>query len=141
MSKIYYKVTNSQLQSVWVQQENLKTQYVLGEFVKPQILEFPLSVFKTKSAAQTFIRWLPCSHRYNVRLFECEIKRPTKTPWLIGKTKYVNDIWLDNKYQNRIIVLLKLIRSKQKFLNHTVTDLPLGTVTCREVKLTKEITN
>ena len=139
MSKTYYKVTNNCLQSIWIEDPRLKTQYKMREFVKSPIPQFPLSVFKTKDAALDFITRLPYLHKYNARLFECKIKTPTRTPWLIGKLKYIDDMWIDYRCTDKISWLLKQMKSKKKFMHYVETDLPNGTITCREVKLTKEV--
>ena len=127
MTKIYYKVTTNDLRSIVLYWNNkLSTQYKLNEFVSSPVQGTPLSVFDTLSSAKEF-----CRVRSGYRIFRCEIKYRLKTPWIPHFASY---------YQTqRLKTLLNRIKNKKKYLDMVWTDLPEGTVSCKQVKLLEEV--
>jgi hypothetical protein len=127
MKKIYYKVTTGDLKSIVLYYDTrLSTQYKLNEFVSSPIPETPLSVFDTLDSAKGFCR--PRVTRY--KIFKCEIKHRLKTPW-IPHFMYHSETKLKD--------LLNRIKNKKKYLDMVWTILPMGTVSCKQVKLLEEV--
>jgi hypothetical protein len=129
MTKTYYKVVTKSLTSVWAPEE-VEVQYKIGKWVEPKIKEFPLAVFNSLDNARSFSCLDPSS-----KIFECEIQQKTRKTWLPGRSAYY--------CSEAIKEILQCIKNKKKFLDLVITDelLPCGTITCKRVKLIKEITN
>lgn len=129
MTKKYYKVVNSNLKSVWVNTSDLVTQYKVGEWVTAKIPMLPMAVFSDLISARIFIN---DNALWGARIFECEIKNKTKTPWLPSTTRYPSMYFLKR--------ILRRMQSKHIFMDLVTKLLPGGTVTCKKVKLIREIT-
>lgn len=126
----YYKVVTHDLQSAFVTNPIIKTQYKLGEFVSSPFPETPLAVFTILENALAF-KNVYCGPSY--KIFECEIKNRTKIPWLPG-----NSLMISIPYISKIVTSIK---KKKKYINLVCRNLPSATITCKQVKLIKEITD
>jgi hypothetical protein len=129
MSKTYYKVTNQNLMSAFVYDTKLCTQYKIGEFVSSPIPETPLCVFRDYEKALTYIvTSFPTHYKNPFKIFECKIKNKYKNLWLPPSC---------NPESDQFKIMLKLIKSKKKFLHTTALILNTNMICCKEVKLTK----
>lgn len=118
---MYYKVTNSKLESVWARGTDLGIQYKLNEFVyaDPDVykLGYGLCVFNDLTKAQNFA----CE---DDRIFECEIEDVVHG--LLPVRLFVMDVCKQN-----------VVNFTQPEILHWLS----GTVLVRGVKLTKELKN
>lgn len=126
--KVYYKVVNEDLKSCWAP-IGIAIQYNVGNFVESPD-KLPLAVFSNLNQAKKFRQmW---DHTW--RIFECNIMYKTKIPWLPGNTQFLS---------SRVQTIIDAIKKHKKFMKYTVNGagLPPGSVTCKRVKLIKEIIN
>jgi hypothetical protein len=133
MTKTYYKVTNTDLMSAWINNPKIAITYKIGEFVSPKVEGTFLAVFETEQQARSFIRVNQKYIKHLFKLFKCEIKNRCKNPWIPSSYRWTNI--------DRLNMILKLKNQKRKFLHRVISgeDLPYGTITCKQIKLLEEI--
>jgi len=124
MSKIYYKVCApsplGKQMSATYPDNPLGLEYTMGEWTKPK--KGKLFVFKTLRDAY---RWMETIWNTDVRVFECEIKKPTKMARMCRMYVTFSRFW-DMK------------RNKRK-PTMELMEPPVGTVPCSAVKLIRKV--
>ena len=129
MAKKYYKVVDPHLKSsrIWgtIGNQQLETQYSVGNWTYPNVKNTNLMVFDTLKQARDFK-----SYYSDEKIFECEIKNPRKIGTLIR----------NGDFEEILEKILALKKAKKKW-THLVkpNTFPEGTVFCSAVKLLKEV--
>jgi hypothetical protein len=130
--KKYYKVVKNNLKSAYIEDKRLVTQYKTGEWVTSPIPVTPLAVFTSLDSAKDFRRFVSCFNS-GVKIFECEVSGRTKVPWLLGTSRLFYNGWLLDS------IIERAKKHKRYMYLVPQTDLPENTITCKKVKLVKEI--
>jgi len=129
----YYKVVKPNLQSAWVDNSELITQYKVGEFVNPKYSRCKLLCFNTLLNAKNFRNnW--CDNSYPI--YECEVKNP-KTKGFVPYIEYHSFNKLHEKYSklDNIQLALYLLKNKEKCIEYFCKRLSNGTIFCDAIKL------
>ncbi len=125
---MYYKCTTRYRKSLLAHtNEKFRVIYKFKKWVYPQIEGTKLFVFDNLQSAIDF-----CGSDYFKRIFECEVKNPTKRYNIFYWQCYINWSVITN--------MLKLRKLHRKFTHLKSNTLPNNTVVCDAVKLTREIT-
>ena len=148
MSKVYYKLVNSDLASFNMRPDNYKKkiflaegsaiQYVVGEWVNPTIGGSKIFIFDTLENCKSFLSKMTRDTQAGTRIFECEAKGVTNE-FIFYNGGILNHI------PSRFLTLCKLRKQKKKW-KHLADYVPWdpqppqGTLFASSIKLTKEIT-
>ena len=135
MDRIYYKVVCEDLTSAcvprWYEEsgviDKFCVQYIKNEWVYPKINGSKLMVFNHLDYAKKFAR----DRGWKVKIFECEIKNPSKKAPFIRNTNGI-ELFIEK--------CIELKKNKKKYSHLCqLESIPPGTIFCNAVKLTKEI--
>lgn len=124
-SVVYYKVVKKNLTSLVITDSRLRVKYKIGKFVSSPY-NLPLAVCDDINKAKIW------AGSYGGRIFICEIKGEMKKYWL-PSTYWSFDQW---QFAAPIINSMK---HHKKYSHLVKYSLPDHTITCKSVKLVKEI--
>lgn len=127
MNKIYYKCLASNHSSLVVYNPEMRVYYKQGEWVFPKLEGTKLMVFDSLINAKK-------SALSPIYIYECEVINPRKIGF------FIRGIWNSSVMSPEVLIRLKMKKNKKKYIyEDDRKHIPIGTIFCDAVKLTKLI--